>query len=386
LVRKGTGPAQSRICRSDTAPAHCSTMLARRSAELLRAAGGHRLLGGLQRLAVPAVTRGRAASSERGGMTEVMYNWRVAAVHNALREMGKETGPLAIEDLTALGHLDQYHYLGVEANDHVIDLLGLDSSVHVLDIGSGIGGPARYISAKSGCHITGVELQRDICEAGQELTQRVPGLAERVGFKVGDIISMSQSGQVPPCSFDHFMSLLVFLHIPDRTALLDACFSSLRPGGTFIIEDFAAKPGTTFTEQEKSWLLNVVSAPNVSTVEKYVADLEQAGFVDVEAVDLSGIWQKWTKARHDLYVESKEQTIKTQGEAIYKSRVEFYKVVDNLFAGNLGGVRITGRKPSELEAKLLAGRKKDLSAGASVVNVVEGKTRHRAVRSVESAH
>jgi len=319
-------------------------------------------------------------------MTEAMYNWRVAAVHNALREMGKETGPLAIEDLTALGHLDQYHYLGVEANDHVIDLLGLDGSVHVLDIGSGIGGPARYISAKSGCRITGVELQRDICEAGEELTQRVPGLAERVDFKVGDIISMSQSGQVPPASFDHFMSLLVFLHIPDRTALLQACCDSLRPGGTFIIEDFAAKPGTEFTEQEKSWLLDVVSAPNVSTVEKYVADLEAAGFVDVEAVDLSPIWQKWTKARHDLYLESKEQTVKTQGEGIYNSRVAFYKVVDNLFAGNLGGVRITGRKPSELEAKLAAGRKKDLSAGASVVNVVEGKTRQRAVRTVESAH
>jgi len=80
-------------------------------------------------------------------------------------------------------------------------------------------------------------------------------------------------------------------------------------------------------------------------------------------------------------VESKEQTIKAQGEGIFKSRVEFYKVVDNLFAGNLGGVRITGRKPSELEAKLLAGRKTDLGAGASVVNVVEGKTRQRAVRT-----
>lgn len=312
-------------------------------------------------------------------MTEVMYNWRVAAVHNALREMGKETGPLAIEDLTALGHLDQYHYLGVEANDHVIDLLGLDGSVHVLDIGSGIGGPARYISSKSGCRITGVELQKDICDAGEELTQRVPGLAERVSFKVGDIVEMAQSGQLPPASFDHFMSLLVFLHIPDRTALLKACFDSVRPGGTFIIEDFAAKPGADFTEQEKKWLLDVVSAPNVSTIDKYIADLEAEGFVDVEAVDVSAIWTKWTKARHDLYVESREQTVKTQGEAIYNSRVAFYKVVDNLFAGNLGGVRITGRKPSELEAKLLVGRKKDLGSGASVVNVVEGKTRERAV-------
>lgn len=322
-----------------------------------------------------------SSDGDRKGMTELMYNWRVKAVYNALKEMGKETGNLTLEDLTALGHLDQYHYLGVEANDHVIQLLGLDKSVHVLDIGSGIGGPARYISAKSGCRITGVELQDDICRAGEELTKRIPGLADRVTFKVGDIISMVQSGQVVG-EFDHFMSLLVFLHIPDRPALLKACFDAVKPGATFIIEDFAARPGTTFSEQEKSWLLDVVSAPTVSTVNEYCAALEGAGFVDIEAVDLSSIWQKWTKARHDKYVELKEETIRTQGESIYRSRVKFYEVVDNLFAGNLGGVRITGRKPSVLEAKLLDGRTKDLGTSDGVVHVVEGKTRDRAVRSI----
>lgn len=310
-------------------------------------------------------------------MTEVMYNWRVAAIMNALKEMGKESGELTIEDLTALGHLDQYHYLGVEANDHVIDLLGLDESVHVLDIGSGIGGPARYLSCKSGCQITGIELQEDICVAGRELTARIPGLAERVSFQVGDIISLVQDGKIARESFDHFISLLVFLHIPNRQALLESCFEVLRPGGTFVIEDFAARPGQEFTDTEKDNLLNVVSAPNVSTIDKYCEDLEKAGFVDIHAVDLSAIWQKWTKARHDLYVESREETVKMQGEAIFNSRVAFYKVVDNLFAGNLGGTRISGRKPSVLEAKLLAGRQHKDLGGGGVVNVVEGKTRQR---------
>jgi len=329
---------------------------------------------GLEPWVMPAGVRmmAAAASEGRGGMTEVMYNWRVEAVKNALKSKGKETGDLTLEDLTALGHLDQYHYLGTEANDHVIHLLGLDPSVHVLDIGSGIGGPARYIAGKTGCRITGVELQQDICVAGQELTQRVPGLSERVQFQVGDIIELSRSGQIPPESFDHFLSLLVFLHIPDRKALLESCFKVLKPGGTFVIEDFASKPGAAFTAQEQSWLLDVVSAPNVSTPQQYAADLESAGFVDVEVVDLSSIWQKWTKARHDLYVESKETTVKTHSQAIYDSRVNFYKVIDNLFAGNLGGVQITGRKPSELELRLRVGRQKDFGR-TGTVNVVEGK-------------
>ena len=62
--------------------------------------------------------QGRRAMSgsalTRGGM----YNWRVAAILNALERAGKAEGPLEIADLTALGHLDQYHYLGTEACDH----------------------------------------------------------------------------------------------------------------------------------------------------------------------------------------------------------------------------------------------------------------------------
>lgn len=344
-----------------------STLFARRAlpAGILRGANG-----------VAMRSAATTASDDRGGMTDAMYNWRVVAIMNALKQRGKETGDLAVEDLTSLGHLDQYHYLGIEANDHVIDILGLDDSVHVLDIGSGIGGPARYISSKSGCRITGIELQEDICVAGDALTKRVPGLGEKVGFQVGDIIALSKEGKIAPASFDHFMSLLVFLHIPDRTALLDACFAALKPGGTFVIEDFAAKPGLDFTAQETDSLLNVVSAPNVSTPAKYVEDLEKAGFVDIEVVNLSDIWQRWARSRHVLYAESKEETVRTQGEKIYNDRVAFYKVVDDLFAGNLGGARITGRRPSELEARLLKGREKDFGDGGTV-HVVEGMTRER---------
>ena len=85
-----------------------------------------------------------------------MYNWRVKAMMNALEKAGKATGPLQLADLTALGHLDQYHYLGTQACDHVIELLGIQADASVLDIGSGIGGPARYLSANTGCKVVGV--------------------------------------------------------------------------------------------------------------------------------------------------------------------------------------------------------------------------------------
>jgi len=297
------------------------------------------------------------ARQVNGNMTDTgMYNWRVAAINNALAKRGKATGPLTVEDLTSLGHLDQYHYMGTEACDEAIDILGLDEHVHVLDIGSGIGGPSRYMSLKSGCSITGVELQNDLNVAARDLTERV-NLHNKVRFVTGDFVSCYQANDpLLRVGFDHMISMLVILHVPDRQALLKASYDSLKPGATFLIEDFA-RMGGPFTEKEASDLKNVVSAHTVTSPAEYVASLEEAGFVDVEVVDLSEPWRKWTKARHESYRESKEETIKMHGEKLFNDRVAFYEVIDELFAGgNLGGVRITGRKMGLQEKRLQRGR------------------------------
>jgi SAM-dependent methyltransferase len=184
-----------------------------------------------------------------------MYNWRVAAVHNALSRAGKAEGPLELSDLTALGHLDQYHYLGTEACDHVATLLGLAPGASVLDIGAGIGGPARYLAAQTGCSVVGVELQDDLAQAATELTARVVGdLSERVQFVTGDICSDELA--LPVQQFDHMISLLVFLHIPHREVLLRRCHDHIKPGGSFVIEDFCSL--APFTSDEAATLSDLV--------------------------------------------------------------------------------------------------------------------------------
>jgi cyclopropane fatty-acyl-phospholipid synthase-like methyltransferase len=295
-----------------------------------------------------------------------MYNWRVAAVHNALAERGKATGPLTVDDLISLGHLDQYHYHGVEACDKAAAILGLDSSSKVLDIGSGIGGPARYLSVRTGCDVTGVELQADLTQAATELTART-GLANRVRFITGDFVSLytAQHADLQKASFDHFISQLVFLHIPDRPQLLKTCFETTKPGGTFLIEDFV-QVGPAFTSNEKSMLLNDVHAQTVTTRDEYIAALEDAGFVDVQTIDLTEGWREWSMARYKKYVESKEETVKMHGESVYNGRSAFYKVVADLFdGGNLGGACITGRKRGINEQKLYDGLAHGTSSVAS---------------------
>jgi len=227
--------------------------------------------------------RALSSSLTRG----TMYNWRVKAIVNALEKAGRATGTLQLDNLTALGHLDQYHYLGTQACDHVIELLGIQADASVLDIGAGIGGPARYLSAHTGCRVVGVELQAELAEAAADLTARVEGVADRVTFVTGDF--SDDACTLPEAEFDHFVSLLVFLHIPDRTTLLRRCHNHLRPGGTFVIEDFVQRG--EFSADERSVLSDMVKAPTVSSSQEYVAALHEAGFVDVETEDMSTPWQ-----------------------------------------------------------------------------------------------
>ena len=273
------------------------------------------------------------------GLSGSMYNWRVNSVYKALEQQGKSEGPLELKDLLALGHLDQYHYLGADACYELADALSLNEEDYVYDIGSGVGGTARVLADCSGCKVLGVELQPELCRLSTELTRRI-GLSEQVAFKAGDFLDYEWDEV-----FDDFVSLLVFLHLPDRATVLDHCFRALKPGGQFFIEDFVAL--NPFSAAEDSLLRDQVSAVHVSSAAQYQKDLEAAGFTDIKRQDMSAAWRAWTQQRHDAFQAEASQHRALFGGPLYEKRLSFYKVIAGLFAGgNLGGVRITGQKPA----------------------------------------
>jgi len=100
----------------------------------------------------------------------------VDRVLTELRQMGKEDeGPLSVDELTPF---DQLHYHGTEAVDHAVRATGVSASSSVLEIGSGLGGPARHIAATVGAQVTALELQSDQNLLASNLTARC-GLAEK---------------------------------------------------------------------------------------------------------------------------------------------------------------------------------------------------------------
>jgi SAM-dependent methyltransferase len=277
---------------------------------------------------------------------ETMYGWRVRSVRRALAERDLSEGELTVEDLTALGHLDQYHYFGPAACDEAAHVLGLDDATatgdrpprRVLDVGSGVGGPARYLAATTDCAVHGVELRGELVSLARELTERA-GLADRVRYTVGDAAAVD----LPADGYDHAIAWLVLLHLPDRGPALERMRRAVRPGGTVLVEDFAR--GDPTPAQERA-LREVVDAPNVADRAAFADEFRAAGFTDVRTCDLTDAWTAWTDARYDRFRERRDEFAAVHGGETYESRASFYRTVRDLFAdGAVEGVRVTARVP-----------------------------------------
>ena len=76
---------------------------------------------------------------------------------------------IALEDQTLtvaqLAPLDQFHTRGILATAELAAVARLESSTRVLDVGCGIGSPARYLASTFGCKVTGVDLSPGFIDA-----------------------------------------------------------------------------------------------------------------------------------------------------------------------------------------------------------------------------
>lgn len=275
----------------------------------------------------------------RQRLSAVMYDWRVTSTFQSLARRGRAIGALSVSDLTALGHLDQYHYLGEETSRAVASLLKLTETSRVLDLGSGAGGTARVLAAETGCEVVGLELQEDLTRLADDLTRRV-GLQGKISYLNLDMLQYE-----PEQPFDHFVSLLVFMHLKDRKRTLKKCYEWLKPGGTFVIEDFVLRKDG-FTGPESTALRHTVSALTVTDAEGYREQLIGAGFEDLNIIDMTEAWKDWTRTRNENFFAESEFYRDLFGPKVFNNRSQFYQTISELFeGGNLGGVRILGRKP-----------------------------------------
>ena len=154
------------------------------------------------------------------------------AILEALRESGVAIDDLRPEDLAPV---DQFH---IGARDTTVQLATLARIVegeHVLDIGGGIGGPARTLATENGCHVTVLDLCEEYCATGEMLTHRT-GLADRVTFRHGSALKVPFEDD----SFDVAWMQHCNMNVADKRRLFEEATRVVRPGGRLALHEICS--------------------------------------------------------------------------------------------------------------------------------------------------
>jgi sarcosine/dimethylglycine N-methyltransferase len=153
----------------------------------------------------------------------------------AIAVIGPDDQRLLPQQLAAL---DQFHTRGLAATVELAKLAGITADMSVLDVGSGLGGPARFLATTYGCQVTGVDLSAPFVDAARYLTERT-GQSERVSFEIASALEL-------PFGDGHFDVVFlqhVAMNIADRARLYREIRRVLKWGGRFATFDVVLNCG-----------------------------------------------------------------------------------------------------------------------------------------------
>jgi ubiquinone/menaquinone biosynthesis C-methylase UbiE len=178
--------------------------------------------------------------------------------------------------IETLAPYDQFHGRGLEATQEIADSLDIAQTDHILDIGSGIGGPARYMAHRFSCQVTGIDLTAEFCDVARRLTQLL-GLQHRVRFQLGNALAMPFAG----ASFDGAYSMNVSMNIADKAGFYREIHRVLRPGAWLMLSEIAKDSGADL-DYPTPWAQSALTS-FLSTPEETLRSLIDAGFELVES-------------------------------------------------------------------------------------------------------
>jgi MPBQ/MSBQ methyltransferase len=189
---------------------------------------------------------------------------------SALRSVGKDPETVTREDLAVF---DEFHTGGRESTRALARIAEVRPGMRVLDVGSGVGGPARTLAAEFGATVVGLDLTEESCPVAAMLTDLVH-LSDRVSFRHGDALAMP----FDDARFDVVWSQNTLMNIEDKGRLFGEMHRVLVPGRTLAFESVLAGPvsGVHYpTFWASSADINFLTTPDETR-----ALLHAAGFVE----------------------------------------------------------------------------------------------------------
>jgi ubiquinone/menaquinone biosynthesis C-methylase UbiE len=155
----------------------------------------------------------------------------------ALKAAGKNIDRLTPDDLAPV---DEFHGGQRPATVRLAELVGFSGAERVLDVGSGLGGPSRYLAWRYGCRVSGVDLTAEFVRIAEMLT-KLTGLTGKVDYRQGNALDLPFEDM----SFDVMWSQNAAMNIADRDRLYREMWRVLKPGGKLALQEVATGPGGT---------------------------------------------------------------------------------------------------------------------------------------------
>jgi SAM-dependent methyltransferase len=194
---------------------------------------------------------------------------------SALNKMSKSLEGLTVEDLAPVDH---FHARGFHATVELADRLPIKSDQHILDIGCGLGGPARYIATRFHCTLSGIDITEPFVEAANKLTTLVR-MEGQVKIRHGD----GQRLPYPDSHFDGAYTQHVTMNVADRRKFFAEAYRVLKPGAFFALTEhgLGAKGNPYYPVP---WSADG-SVAYLVTPSETRAFLEETGFEDIVVED-----------------------------------------------------------------------------------------------------
>ena len=193
----------------------------------------------------------------------------------ALRDGGADPGQISVDDLKPV---DEFHTGGIEATTALLDQLDISPGTTVLDIGCGLGGPARYLAERFHCRVDGIDITAPFVEAANKLSALL-GMDDVVVCRHGDGQKLPYGDQ----EFDGGYTQHVTMNVPDRDVFFGEAYRVLKPGAVFALTEHGLgevgdphHPVPWSEDGSGAYLMRPADT---------VAALRNAGFTNIEVTD-----------------------------------------------------------------------------------------------------
>ena len=198
-----------------------------------------------------------------------------AVIISALEQASKPLDALTVEDLAPIDH---FHARGLPATVELANRLPVQPGDHLLDIGCGPGGPARYFAQRFRCTVSGIDITGPFVDAANKLTALLD--------MTGQVVVEQGDGERLPYAagtFDGAYAQHVTMNVADRRRFFGEAWRVLKSGAFFALTEHGLGPAGS-PHHPVPWSEDGTGEYLLTPSESREL-LEASGFVDIESED-----------------------------------------------------------------------------------------------------